>query len=360
MFQSRVVLSLVAAFMFTIIPGEAVGATTTSVGLLAIARQSLVDEYSVLEGRGEAALTATTDEFGAMRSAADRLGAARQRRVFDAANGLTFVAVDVQLETAALSTSPATATLWARESTTLHFVTGEHVYDPSVDLMKRWVAHVFTFEWGTGGWQLAYDAVQHPTYVADPAEAVDSVGSHTLSRGPRAAARFGLAAPVSAGFYNASGAAFHAYQFAYSADPNYRNWLPNEDCSNFVSQALAAGGWQYRQDGAWDWFYAPAGQSLSWVNAYSLKQFLNFGGRASFLAYFEDLQVGDVLTADWGFNGPGVDHQMIVDARDGAFLSGIYVTYHSVNTYHRPLSDLLASWPTSSNTYWAWHITGTY
>ncbi len=133
--------------------------------------------------------------------------------------------------------------------------------------MKQWTTHAFTFQAVGGGWKLAFDAVEHPVHIADPTEAVDSVGAHTTVRGaPRAATHFGLASSLSGGTYNGAAAAFHAYQFAYSADPNYRNWLPNEDCSNFVSQALAAGGWQYRQNGYWDWFYYATGQSLSWIN----------------------------------------------------------------------------------------------
>lgn len=355
-------LAIIAVLTVIVLPNTAAAAAPNSAALLSLAKQSLINEYAAIEDRGTALLVPNTDEFGIARSAAERLSTANGRREFNASNGLRFISADVVLELLAVSANGATATLRARESTARYFITSAHEYDPGRDATKQWSVHTFTFNARTGGgWELAYDAVDHPVRIANPAEAVDSVGSHTVIRGgQRAAGHFGLASPSSGGFYNGAAAAYHAQQFAYSADPTYRNWLPNEDCSNFVSQALWSGGWNYRQDGAWDWFYYSSGQSLSWVNAYSLKQFLNFSGRASFLAYFEDLQVGDVLTADWGYNGPGVDHQMIVDARDGGYLSGIFVTYHSTNTYHRPLSDLLQVNPTSSNTYWAWHITGTY
>jgi hypothetical protein len=357
---SRAVVACVATVTIAVLPNTAAAATPDQAGLMNAARQSLLDESAVLEGRTVTTLVPGVGEFGLARTAAERLAAAINRRDLNASYGLRFLSTDVALVFDRISWTGTTAMLRAHESTERHFVTNAHDPDPSRDVMKQWATHVFTFQSISGVWKLTYDAVEHAVYRSNPAEAVDSVGSHTTVRGgPRTAMRFGLASPLSGGTYNAAGAAFHAYQFAYSTDPNYRSW-PSDDCTNFVSQALRAGDWQYRQDGSWDWFYSPTGQSQSWVNAYSLKQFLNFGGRASFLSYFEDLQAGDVLTADWGYNGPGVDHQMIVDARDGGYLSGIYVTYHSVNTYHRPLSDLLAANPTSSNTYWAWHITGIY
>jgi hypothetical protein len=169
----------------------------------------------------------------------------------------------------------------------------------------------------------------------------------------------GTPARLATGFYDRGAAGNYAFQNAYGHSPGYRNWHDN-DCTNFASQALYAGGWQYRQDPFWDWFYVPSGgQSNSWVNAYVLKNFTANSGRASFVSYFENLFQGDIIFADWSYNGPGVDHSMIVDSAVCYCLSGIYVTYHDNDTQHRPLSDLLYFNPTPPNYYWAYTITGT-
>lgn len=49
--------------------------------------------------------------------------------------------------------------------------------------------------------------------------------------------------------YNSSMASNYAYQWALSKNPQYpdfsANTLQGGDCTNFVSQALHTGGWQY-------------------------------------------------------------------------------------------------------------------
>jgi hypothetical protein len=51
---------------------------------------------------------------------------------------------------------------------------------------------------------------------------------------------------------------------------------------------------------------------------------------------------------------------MVVQDKDCSCTSGIYMTYHDTDRYRKPLSEILASFPVGSNSYYGWRISGTY
>jgi hypothetical protein len=153
-----------------------------------------------------------------------------------------------------------------------------------------------------------------------------------------------------------------AYAYAWTTkkkpyNPAYRRFT--NDCTNFVSQALRAGGWRDvgpsigslivgfpHRSYPNDWWYLKHtpddrwGQSLTWNNANSFFVFINASGRADLTLKLKNLEPGDVLLADWTFDFD-VDHAMIVTRKDQ---KDIYLTYHSgpggKPVVDKPLSEI--------------------
>lgn len=110
-----------------------------------------------------------------------------------------------------------------------------------------------------------------------------------------------------------------AYANAYwnSHNPAFRYFSVN-DCTNFVSQCLYAGGYPMigGRDRAKGWWYHKGRShnwSYSWAVAHSLYRFLS--SKAQRVSRVEDLQVGDVICYD--FEGDGRwNHNTIVTYKD--------------------------------------------
>jgi hypothetical protein len=133
-------------------------------------------------------------------------------------------------------------------------------------------------------------------------------------------------------------------------NPAYRTF--NNDCTNFVSQALRAGGWAdvgpsvtnliYPRRDRTEWWYLSRtprdnwGQSWSWTEANSFFQFINISGRADFTIKLNLLQPGDIVQADWEYDFH-VNHSMIVTKKDK---NDIYLTYHSGADKGKPEQDM--------------------
>jgi hypothetical protein len=180
--------------------------------------------------------------------------------------------------------------------------------------------------------------------------------------------------------------AFASAAFAYSgaaaaayADTYWQNYNPawpsfassGGDCTNFVSQALYAGGIgmrtspSYSGNAAWymvkkrnRWSYA-----APWVNAQDQSIFMlrylpgvtqvaSYYGLASGATAADHAQQGDVVLYDW--NNDGVyDHEAIITASDGTNPDGTtnwdLVDAHTNNRYHAywTLAQYNASWATT-------------
>lgn len=143
--------------------------------------------------------------------------------------------------------------------------------------------------------------------------------------------------------FSRASVASYALQYWSSYNSSYRSFSPT-DCTNFVSQAMRAGGWTdvsgwYQS--ASHWWYNSLNQTWSWVNADLWGDFTYNRPRGVIASYISDLRVGDVLEADWNADGT-VDHAMIVTSKTS---SDIFLTYHSNNQKDKPFSTILADNP---------------
>lgn len=119
-------------------------------------------------------------------------------------------------------------------------------------------------------------------------------------------------------------------------------YFSQDDCTNFVSQCLHAGGipmrFSKRRDQGW-WYRRRGGKqdtwSYSWTVAQSFYQYLKSGrswGLSAQVQSPEQLQLGDIICYDWEGDGRW-NHNVIVTSFDpnGAPL----VNAHTINSRHR-------------------------
>jgi hypothetical protein len=151
--------------------------------------------------------------------------------------------------------------------------------------------------------------------------------------------------------FDRQAAARYAIKYALNHNPEW----PSDaglggDCTNFVSQALYAGGWTMirrgtilgsERDGG-SWYSGRAGssprdRSRTWAAAANFAQFLQAGGRARRCAISE-LALADVVQLK-RFNT--IYHTVIVTGMlpDSVTKKSMpFVTYHSRDVLQRPLS----------------------
>lgn len=134
----------------------------------------------------------------------------------------------------------------------------------------------------------------------------------------------------------------YALTHALSPNPSYRTWP--QDCTNFVSQAAAAGGWRessgwYKDDTSW-WYGGVPDASWTWTSAEYWYRFARVQSqRAGIITNVWHLNPGDVLQ----YKNAGssiMNHSMVTTYRNG---SDIRLSYHTTNTKNKPLKDILTS-----------------
>lgn len=135
--------------------------------------------------------------------------------------------------------------------------------------------------------------------------------------------------------YNRAAAVDYANRWWNSHNPAFPVF--NDDCTNYISQCLYAGGAPMRgypntHDG---WWIRGNKWSLSWATTHSLRWYLGGSKRgltATQVARPEQLQLGDVILYDFQGNGRW-DHATIVTAKtqDGMPL----VNAHTNNSRYR-------------------------
>lgn len=223
--------------------------------------------------------------------------------------------------------------------------------------------HKLTFKADQAGdWQLtdvrdtdngyiAVNQVAKPTSAATTDTADDSAPEATKSA---------ITWPASADAKNTTSGAYdykamvaYATKYWSSYNPAYADYNGSGgDCTNFVSQALKAGGWKEVSGSASDyhsWFGNAKTQSESFIGVNELSEFALSSKRVTSLANVYQMDIGDVLQMDFDNDG-SKDHSMIVTYRSPQGVP--YVTYHSTNTYNRSVASLVASYPTA--TYYAY------
>lgn len=140
----------------------------------------------------------------------------------------------------------------------------------------------------------------------------------------------------------------------YYNESNYRTY-PN-DCTNFISQIMYAGGWQFAnthlaQEDSRRWDYQWGGTwatSYTWAGAQNWYQFATGSGRTYILSTASELLLADVLQMDFDKNY-NMNHTMIVTHISG---SEKYLTYHTSNTHNKSLTSILQAYPAATNWYY--------
>jgi putative amidase-like protein len=140
----------------------------------------------------------------------------------------------------------------------------------------------------------------------------------------------------------------------------------DNDCQNFVSQALRAGGWvdtpTFSQNAAnpRHWFHNSPQISNTWVSVVHFMRFAQSSNRGRFVRYWSLVELGDVVMVDW--SGPGAPydyHSMVVTRIDGVVGDpgwDIRLTYHTNNRLHKSLRSLMASPDNSNAVWWAFNL----
>jgi hypothetical protein len=150
------------------------------------------------------------------------------------------------------------------------------------------------------------------------------------------------------GPYNYTAMVNYANTYWDNYNSAYRNFAGEEeggDCTNFISQAMKAGGWEelsgfYRDDNYW--WYNFLNQTWTWINVQYWYTFAKVrSGRTTLRSDPYNMVPSDVLQVDWGNDGTK-NHTMIVTARN----NGVpLLTYHSNDTHNRSLSNLMTANP---------------
>jgi hypothetical protein len=159
--------------------------------------------------------------------------------------------------------------------------------------------------------------------------------------------------PMTIRLFNRRAAASYAIKYAFHYNPD---WPSDKglggDCTNFVSQALLAGGLNMVQRPGGNkrdflsWYSGKAGcdiredRSFTWASAYQFSVFLTLGGRAR-RCQMRELALGDVVQLK-DFNA--IHHTMIVTGILPDSLKRLiaFVTYHTSDVNQKPLTTISA------------------
>lgn len=166
---------------------------------------------------------------------------------------------------------------------------------------------------------------------------------------------------LSQGTYDRMQARQYAERWWNSANPSFRYF--DDNCTNFVSQCMLAGGFPMddrgRQDAGW-WYRGDGGAqdrwSYSWAVAHSLYWYLAGGGTSipvSEVAMPQQLQIGDVICYDWSGNGRW-GHTTIVTGHDPS--GEPLVAAQTANSFNRPWQYLDSHAHTPETRYKFFHI----
>jgi len=114
------------------------------------------------------------------------------------------------------------------------------------------------------------------------------------------------------------------------------------DCTNFVSQAMEAGGWTnvggwYQSNSVW-WHNWNWNASWTWAGAQKFANFAYHSGRIYWLSYLSDMGPADIMQiAEDAPNNQNVTHSTFVTYKYG---NDIRVTYHTTDTLNRSIWDI--------------------
>ncbi|MFZ2969628.1 MAG: amidase domain-containing protein [Minisyncoccia bacterium] len=187
-----------------------------------------------------------------------------------------------------------------------------------------------------------------------------------------AVAMFGIigATAVEAGSYDRNAASKFAVDNALIKVSNSDFYLKNGgDCTNFVSNALKAGGWpqvgKYNYASYNSWYFEstwPTRYSRTWGGANNFYGFLYYSNRVSWVSGPSQLQIGDIVQMDGlGSSKPDNtwDHTMMVTGRNG---NELLFSYHSDTVAgfkkNEGMNAIVGRNPNAI--FMGWHVKDTY
>ncbi|WP_431043486.1 amidase domain-containing protein [Streptomyces sp. P1-3] len=288
---------------------------------------------------------------GLARTEGTAVSSLRTRKARLAALGEAYTAADTRTTVDKTRVKDGRATVQVTETTTLTYkkIRGD---EPATTGFQA--HHELTFAASPDGrWELTGI---RPTdnglrAVNAPSTVVATAGDGPPSATPAATSYPARSKPRTAGAtpYNYKAMAAYAEKYWKNYNPAYRQFNDDGgDCTNFVSQALKAGGWKHDSGDYADyrnWWYSSSYQSTSWVGANEWSWFTLHHKRATNLSNAYQMEVGDILQMDFDKDG-SKDHTMITTYRSRTGVP--YMTYHSVNTYRKSLTSIVVSNPGSA------------
>jgi hypothetical protein len=331
--------------------------------LQTIARSALEAEKTVLI-RGEAArdnraIAQTYRDFLQDRQT-DIIG----RRNALAARQVIYTDFKTDLKVTNIQTGRSSATLWAIEHTSLALKAAEG--PPTTEYEQE---HRFDFVYQEGQWKLIKDQLLNPGGAYQPkgddmpifATPTQTDPARTpVSKEPES----DLMIQQATSGLNRQAIADYARRYCFNYNSAYR--ADGNDCTNFASQCLYAGGspmitgW-YQSNSVW-WYnfsawFSPY-HSYAWGGAHNFYTFLASRPRGTLAQNTNQLQIGDILQADWdSTNGRHVpdgyiDHTMVVTGKSSN--GEIFLTYHSNNVRDRSMTDLRRAEPRAN--FYGWRL----
>ncbi|MFD5702148.1 amidase domain-containing protein [Streptomyces lasiicapitis] len=308
---------------------------------------------------------------------------AKGKRYKELDGGNTKAAVDITVTDTSLNGD--TATLQVTEYTRLYLpFTAEEVSEGAPEYEEISLPHEVTFTQGAdGAWLLASDKVEAgsgptpSTQVSEPAtgegEADDAGGVPEEEEGAKEAPSStdnlpggdtgdGKPDNVDDGGqalrgYNYGKMVKYANKYWQNRNGHFRSY--GNDCTNFISQAMDAGGWgakggsfiQRRSNKYW--FYGPVQvmTSYTWAGAENWYWFaIKHSKRVKPLNNVYKLVSSDVLQADWDRNN-NINHTMIVTKK---FRGMPFLTYHTKDTHNMSMERIVDNHPRA---WWYAHRT---
>jgi len=138
--------------------------------------------------------------------------------------------------------------------------------------------------------------------------------------------------------------AAYARTWALGRNPAYRSF--GTDCTNFISQAVYAGGWAmvsgwYQSNDAW--WYNDLNQSYTWAGAENWYWFATGSGRTYVLSNVWYMGIADVLQLDFERDNV-INHSMMVTYTTS---DELYLSYHTTDTLNRSLSSIIVAYPSA-------------
>lgn len=333
----------------------------TAAELTDIARAALTAQNEVLvSGKTETAVKSSARAATYHEALRDSFAKMAERHDALAADHIAYKSFSTELSNSKLKLKGDTAILLVTEHTAIDMAT-----DGGPTKTESVTDHRLTFTRDYDGWHLVSDElVNLPNPETPQPDELPAFATPTETAPPQQAeGKKRVDDSLALSSLNRTWIVSYAVKYWSNYNTAYRSF--GNDCTNFASQAVYAGGWPmvtgfYTLSSAW--WYDPTwpypGQSYTWAGAHNFYLFTYYRPRASIAQNVRDLVPGDILQVDWNdANGNPVpdghiDHTMIVTQKDA--YGNIFLTYHSNSRLNKPFSDLLKEKPNAK--WYGWRL----